>query len=67
MKQTLLLTSITILMVMSSCMRDEVVDVNNGHAIGFRTAVETRGMEARNTSLDAIYVTALEDGRDPYF
>ena len=67
MKQTLLLTSIAILMVMSSCMRDEVVDVNNGHAIGFRTAVETRGMEARNTSLDAIYVTALEDGRDPYF
>lgn len=67
MKKTLLLTSIAMLVAMTSCMRDEVVEVNKGHAINFRTAVETRGMEARHSSMDAIYVTALEDNADPYF
>ena len=68
MKKTLLLTSIAMLVAMTSCMRDEVVEVNKGHVIGFRTAVDTRGMEAYWDSLDAFYVTALEYGTDiPYF
>ena len=55
-------------MAMTSCMRDEVVGENKGHVIGFRTAVDTRGMEATRYTLDAFHVTALEDGTDtPYF
>ena len=62
------MTSVAMLMAMTSCMRDEVVGENKGHVIGFRTAVDTRGMEATRYTLDAFYVTALENGTDtPYF
>ena len=68
MKKALLLTGVAMLVAMSSCMRDEVVGENKGHVIGFRTAVDTRGMVTNRYTLDAFYVTALENGTDtPYF
>ena len=56
------------LVAMASCTRDEVVSENKGQAISIRTAVETRGLETMFSTMESIYVTALEDGTDtPYF
>lgn len=68
MKKTLLMTCVAMLVAMTSCMKDEVVSENKGHVIGFRTAVDTRGLEADWSSLPYFLVTALEPGETtPYF
>ncbi|MBO5881776.1 MAG: fimbrillin family protein, partial [Alistipes sp.] len=68
MKKTLLMTCVAMLVAMTSCMKDEVVSENKGHVIGFRTAVDTRGLEADEWSLPYFLVTALEPGETtPYF
>lgn len=68
MKKTLLLTSVALLVAMTSCMKDVVVGENKGNVIDFRTAVETRGLEANKWTLPYFLVTALEPGADtPYF
>ena len=62
MKKALLLTGFAITMAFSSCMKDEVREVNQGTAIGFRTSVETRGYEAKDIqSLPTFNVTAYSD------
>ena len=62
------MTCVAMLVAMTSCMKDEVVSENKGHVIGFRTAVDTRGLEADKWSLPYFLVTALEPGEiTPYF
>ncbi len=68
MKRVLLLVCATALMATTSCVKDEVVKIRESQAIGFRTFVETRGLEANQWTLMSFYVTALETGADtPYF
>lgn len=62
MKKALLLTGFAMTMAFSSCMKDEVREVNQGTAIGFRTSVETRGYEVKDIrSLPTFNVTAYTD------
>lgn len=63
----LLITTFIAITAISSCMKDEVKEVNKGTEIGFRTAIETKGLEAKNRTLETIYVTALEEDGSPYF
>lgn len=68
MKRVLLLVCATALMATTSCVKDEVVKIRESQAIGFRTFVETRGLEANQWTLMSFYVTALETGVEtPYF
>lgn len=68
MKRVLLLVCATALMATTSCVKDEVVKIRESQAIGFRTFVETRGLEANTSTLRSFYVTALETGAEtPYF
>ncbi len=68
MRKFLFLACFAMLVVATSCMKDEVVATNRGEAIGFRTAVDTRGLEVERTSLQSFYVTALETGaEESYF
>lgn len=68
MKRVLLLVCATALIATTSCVKDEVVKIRESQAIGFRTFVETRGLEANTWTLMSFYVTALETGADtPYF
>lgn len=68
MKRVLLLVCATALMATTSCVKDEVVKIRESQAIGFRTFVETRGLEAKTNTLMSFYVTALETGVEtPYF
>lgn len=55
------------LAAITSCIKDEVKEVNKGTEIGFRTALQTKGMEADSWTLETIYVTALEEDGKPYF
>jgi len=41
MKQKLLFAGMAAI-ALTSCSNDEAVEINNGHAIGFRTAMATR-------------------------
>lgn len=55
-------------MATTSCVKDEVVKIRESQAIGFRTFVETRGLDSDTNTLRSFYVTALETGADtPYF
>lgn len=63
----ILITTLAALAAVTSCMKDEVKDVNRGTEIGFQTSVQTKGMEARAWTLETIYVTALEQDGTPYF
>lgn len=66
MKKLPIMTLIA-LAAITSCIKDEVKEVNRGTEIGFRTAVQTKGMEADSWTLETIYVTALEEDGTPYF
>lgn len=55
------------LAAITSCIKDEVKEVNKGTEIGFRTALQTKGLEADSWTLETIYVTALEEDGTPYF
>lgn len=66
MKKLPIMTLIALAAV-TSCIKDEVKEVNRGTEIGFRTAVQTKGMENDSWTLETIYVTALEEDGTPYF
>lgn len=58
-----------VLAAMSSCSKDEVVEVNNGNAITFRASMDravSRGSETNLANLGAFKVTAVGNGQN-YF
>ena len=69
MKRPLILTSLAILMIaLASCSMDEVKEVNQGKAIGFRPYISTRGLDISWLSdLNEFYVTAYKEGDTLYF
>ncbi len=52
---------------LASCSQNETVEVNNGQAIGFRTAMGNRAVETTVTNLDAFNATALDEAGANYF
>lgn len=67
MKNALIMTCIAVLAI-SSCVKDEVKEVNRGHAIDFRAATQTKGEMVNGTwSLANFYATALNEDATPYF
>ena len=69
MKQKLLLACIAAAAVMTSCSNDEVLEVNKGRAIDFRSAIASRATETTLENLDSIFVTAFNENKlaFPYF
>ena len=69
MKQKLLLAGIAAAAVMTSCSNDEVLEVNKGRAIDFRSAIASRATETTLENLDSIFVTAFNENKlaFPYF
>lgn len=49
------------MLALVSCTQDEVVQINNGQKIEFRTALDTRATELTNDDLQSFHVTALYD------
>ena len=67
MKNALIMTCIAALAI-SSCMKDEVKEVNRGHAIDFRAATQTKGERVTGPGLlGNFYATALDGTDTPYF
>ena len=54
-------------MVFASCAKDSVKEVNNGHAIDFRVATQTRATETTTANLSTFYVTAIDAKGSNYF
>lgn len=69
MKRPLILTSLAILTIaLASCSMDEVKEVNQGNAIGFRPYISTRGLDISWLSdLNEFYVTAYKEDGKLYF
>lgn len=68
MKKNLVLTAV-VLAAMSSCSKDEVIEVNNGNAIAFRASVDkaiSRGPITNLANLNAFNVTAIGNDKN-YF
>lgn len=68
MKKSFLFAAISI-MVLTSCSNDDIVDVNNGSGISFRTSLDKAVTRANATNLQnlaAFNVTAIGDGKS-YF
>ncbi len=63
MKQKLLLAGIAAAAVMTSCSNDEVLEVNKGRAIDFRSAIASRATETTLENLDSIFVTAFNENK----
>lgn len=53
-------------LAMTSCSNDEMTDINNGNAIGFRAATQTRATETTTANLENFFVTAFK-GTTEYF
>ena len=51
----------------ASCAKDTLKEVNNGRAIDFRVAAETRASETTTANLESFYVTALDANGANYF
>ena len=51
----------------ASCTRDQVKEANNGHAIDFRVATQTKATETTTANLSTFYVTALDADGENYF
>ena len=66
MKKIILMVSLAAF-AMVSCNRDFVVDNNQGSAIEFRTAVDTRAVELTLDNIPEFYVTALYEDGSLYF
>jgi hypothetical protein len=66
MKQKLLFAGMAAI-ALTSCSNDEAVEINNGHAIGFRTAMATRATETTTANLEGFFVTAFYESTEPYF
>ena len=58
MKKNIFLISMAMLALVS-CTNDEVIQINNGQKIEFRTALSTRATELTNADLPSFWVTAL--------
>ena len=54
-------------MALASCAKDSVKEVNNGHAIDFRVATQTRATETTTANLSTFYVTAIDEKGSNYF
>lgn len=68
MKRKFLLTAITVV-VLASCSQDNIVEVNKGKTIFFRTSLDkniTRSNEKTLSNLEKFYVTAVIDNEN-YF
>ena len=66
MKKNIFMISAAMLALVS-CTNDEVIQINNGQKIEFRTALTTRATELKQSDLTEFYVTALTDKDEPYF
>lgn len=66
MKRFALLIGIAAL-AFTSCEKDQIKDVNRGHAIDFRVAAQSRAMEITTENLTTFYVTALDQRGSNYF
>lgn len=67
-KNLLILTGIVTSLTITSCLKDEIKEVNKGREIGFQSAVQTKGVETTWSTMKTFYVTALEAGTNtPYF
>lgn len=68
MKKNLVLAAV-VLAAMSSCSKDEVIEVNNGNAIAFRASIDkaiSRGPVTNLANLNAFNVTAIGNDQN-YF
>ena len=54
-------------MAFASCAKDIVKEVNNGRAIDFRVAAQTRATETTTANLSTFYVTAIDDEGANFF
>ena len=54
-------------MAFASCAKDTVKEVNNGRAIDFRVAAQTRASETTTANLTTFYVTAIDETSKNYF
>lgn len=66
MKKNIFMISAAMLALVS-CTKDEVIQINHGQKIEFRTALTTRATELTQNDLTEFYVTALTDKNEPYF
>ena len=67
MKQKLLFAGMAAIAALTSCSNDEALEINNGHAIGFRTAMASRATETTTANLEGFFVTAFNESTNPYF
>ena len=66
MKKSIFLMGVAV-MALASCAKDSVKEVNNGHAIDFRVATQTRATETTTANLSTFYVTAIDAKGSNYF
>ena len=66
MNKFLLWSGIAILAI-TSCAKDQTIAVNNGHAIGFTAAAETKATELYAYQLSTFYCTAVDATGANYF
>ena len=67
MKQKLLFAGMAAIAALTSCSNDEALEINKGHAIGFRTAMASRATETTTANLEGFFVTAFNESTNPYF
>lgn len=66
MKKQILLMTAAVLTI-TSCSKDESTEVNNGQAIDFRVAMETRATETTTANITNFLVTAINAGNSNFF
>ena len=66
MKKQILLMTAAVLTI-TSCSKDESTEVNNGQAIAFRVAMETRATETTTANITNFLVTAINAGNSNFF
>lgn len=66
MKRQLFMMTVTAV-VMASCSKEEIKDINMGNAIDFRAAIETRATETTTANIAKFSVTAIDKNNDNYF
>lgn len=66
MKKQLFLVVVAAL-AMASCSKDESTGINNGNAIDFRAAMQTRASETTTANIMNFFVTALDKNNANYF
>lgn len=66
MKKQILLMTAAVLTI-TSCSKDESTEVNNGQAIDFRVAMETRATETTTANITNFLVTAINASNSNFF